>query len=89
VNEKAEPNVRPLGESLTSELILQYAVRVTGQREALYSEIEKHWGNLDFVLHSIAFAPEEDLHARVIDCSQAGFCRGRGTHWQCRIYRRR
>ncbi|MET3124112.1 enoyl-[acyl-carrier protein] reductase I [Oxalobacteraceae bacterium GrIS 2.11] len=74
VNEKAEPYVRPLGESLGSELILQCDVRVAGQLEAVYSEIEKHWGKLDFVLHSIAFAPKEDLHARVIDCSQAGFC---------------
>ena len=73
VNDKAAPYVRPLGESLGSELILQCDVRIPGQLEAVYSAIEKQWGKLDFVLHSIAFAPKEDLHARVVDCSQAGF----------------
>ena len=31
------------------------------------------WGKLDFLLHAIAFAPADDLHGRVVDCSAAGF----------------
>jgi enoyl-[acyl-carrier protein] reductase I len=39
----------------------------------VFERIKKEWGRLDFALHSVAFAPKEDLHARVVDCSAAGF----------------
>jgi len=74
VNARAEPFVRPLAEGLGSTIILPCDIREAGQLEAVYAEIKKQWGKLDFSLHSIAYAPKEDLHARVIDCSQSGFC---------------
>ena len=40
---------------------------------ATFASIAKEWGQLDFLLHSIAFAPREDLHGRVTDCSAPGF----------------
>ncbi len=73
LNAKAEPYVRPLAEGLQSPIIAACDVREAGQLEALFASIEKQWGRLDFVLHSIAFAPREDLHSRIVDCSQAGF----------------
>lgn len=73
VNEKAQPFVRPLAEELGCSIIEPCDVRVPGQLEALFDRIENEWGKLDFVLHSIAYAPKEDLHARVVDCSSAGF----------------
>lgn len=73
LNAKAEPHVRPLAEQLGCELILPCDVREPGQLEAVFQEIQAGWGKLDFVLHSIAYAPKEDLHARVVDCTQAGF----------------
>jgi enoyl-[acyl-carrier protein] reductase I len=39
----------------------------------MFAEIERRWGRLDILLHSIAFAPREDLHGRIVDCSRAGF----------------
>ena len=48
-------------------------VRADGQLDAVFERIDKQWGALDFVLHSIAFAPKEDLHGRVVDCSKEGF----------------
>ena len=48
-------------------------VQVEGQLEAVFDQIRSHWGGLDFLLHSIAFAPREDLHGRVTDCSANGF----------------
>ena len=48
-------------------------VREPGQLEAVFERVAEEWGRLDFLLHSIAFAPKEDLHRRVVDCSQAGF----------------
>jgi enoyl-[acyl-carrier protein] reductase I len=39
----------------------------------VFDVIRELWGKLDFLLHSVAFAPREDLHARVVDCSAEGF----------------
>lgn len=73
LNAKAEPWVRPLAEKVGAELILPCDVREPGQLEAVFDEIQTRWGKLDFLLHSIAFAPRDDLHGRVVDCSQEGF----------------
>jgi len=73
LNEKAEPYVRPLAEKLQSPIIVPCDVREPGQLEAVFARIDNDWGKLDFLLHSIAFAPKEDLHGRVVDCTQAGF----------------
>lgn len=73
LNEKAERHVRPLGEQLAASLILPCDVREPGQLEAVFERIAAEWGRLDFVLHSIAYAPREDLQGRVIDSSAAGF----------------
>lgn len=73
LNDKAKPYVEPLAEQLGAELFLPCDVREEGQLEAVFAAIEKRWGHLDFVLHSIAFAPREDLHGRLIDSSQEGF----------------
>jgi len=73
LNDKAQPHVRPLAEALDSPIIVPCDVRISGQLEALFDRIARDWGELDFVLHSIAFAPREDLHGRVVDCSEDGF----------------
>ena len=73
LNAKAEPYVRPLAEKLASPIIVPCDVREPGQLEAVFDRVARQWGRLDVLLHSIAYAPKEDLHARVVDCSQAGF----------------
>jgi enoyl-[acyl-carrier protein] reductase I len=73
LNAKAEPFVRPLAEELGSPIVVPCDVREPGQLEGVFSRIQKEWGRLDFLLHSIAYAPKEDLHSRITDCSQAGF----------------
>ncbi|HYE01091.1 MAG TPA: enoyl-ACP reductase FabI [Alphaproteobacteria bacterium] len=73
VNDRAEPHVRPLAEGLGAPLILPCDVREPGMLEAVFDRIAAEWGRLDFLLHSIAYAPKADLHGRVVDCSQAGF----------------
>ena len=73
LNAKAEPHVRPLAEKLDSLILVPCDVREPGQLEAVFERVRQQWGRLDFVLHSIAYAPRDDLHARVVDCSQAGF----------------
>lgn len=73
LNEKAEKHVRPLAEAVDSTIIVPCDVREEGQLEAVFDRIANDWGSLDFVLHSIAFAPKEDLHGRFVDCSREGF----------------
>ncbi len=73
LNEKSERYVRPLAEQLQAKLILPLDVEQPGQLEAVFERIRAEWGRLDFVIHSIAFAPRQDLHGRVVDCSLAGF----------------
>ncbi|MBL8669879.1 MAG: enoyl-ACP reductase FabI [Alphaproteobacteria bacterium] len=73
LNEKAKPWVEPLARDLGAEIFLPCDVREEGQMEALFDAVAQRWGRLDFALHSIAFAPKEDLHGRVVDCSRAGF----------------
>lgn len=73
LNEKAEPYVRPLAEQLHAAHILPCDVGKDGELESVFACIRRHWGKLDFLLHSVAFAPKEDLHGRVVDCSLQGF----------------
>ncbi|WP_028793323.1 enoyl-ACP reductase FabI [Thalassobaculum salexigens] len=73
LNDKARPYTEPLSAALGAELFLPCDVREEGQVEALFAALAERWGKLDFLLHSIAFAPREDLHGRVTDCSREGF----------------
>lgn len=73
LNAKAEPHVKPLAEALEAEIFLPLDVRDPQQIDALFLEISEKWGRLDTLLHSIAFSLKEDLHGRVVDCSQEGF----------------
>jgi enoyl-[acyl-carrier protein] reductase I len=75
LNEKAETHVRPLASELKSEIVMPCNVENPGELESVFREIEMRWDTLDFVVHSIAFAPKQDLTSRVVDCTQAGFSR--------------
>jgi enoyl-[acyl-carrier protein] reductase I len=72
-NDKAKPFVEPLAKELEAPIFEPLNVQIEGQLEALFEKIEQRWGKLDFLLHSIAFAPRDDLHGRVVDCSREGF----------------
>lgn len=73
LNDKAKPFVEPVAQRLGIEWLAPCDVREPGQLEALFDEVKARWGGLDFLLHSIAFAPREDLHGRVVDSSAEGF----------------
>jgi len=72
LNDKALPHVHAVTEPLGG-MLLPCDVRVPGQLEAVFERIRAEWGRLDFLLHAVAFAPADDLHGRVVDCSAAGF----------------
>ena len=73
LNDKAEPFVRPLAERLQAPIILPLDVQNEQQIQHVFEEIQTQWGHIDFLLHSIAFAPKDDLSHRVVDSSREGF----------------
>lgn len=73
LNDKTKQYVEPLAREVEATLFMPLNVAAEGELEAVFEEIERSWGRLDFLLHSIAFAPKEDLHGRLTDCSQEGF----------------
>lgn len=75
LNDHARPFVEPLANEVDATITLPLDVEQDGQLEAVFAAVEERWGRLDFLLHSIAFAPKADLQGRVVDCSRAGFAR--------------
>ena len=73
LNAKAKPYVQPLAEQIDASILMPLDVQQPGQMEAVFEQIRTGWGRLDFLIHSIAFAPRRDLHGRVTDCSADGF----------------
>src|SRR3974390_973033 len=73
LNDKAKKHVEPLAKELEASIFMPLDVTVEGQTEQVFERIAKEWGQLDFLLHSIAFSPKEALHGRVIDVGRDGF----------------
>ncbi len=73
LNDKAKPHVQAVADTIGIDRLAPCDVRVPGELEAVFDAVGRDWGGLDFLLHSIAFAPKADLHGRVVDCSAEGF----------------
>ena len=73
LNDKARPHVEPLARELEAQLFLPLDVSTSGALEAVFEGVKAKWGKLDILVHSIAFAPKEDLQGGLLDCSAAGF----------------
>jgi enoyl-[acyl-carrier protein] reductase I len=75
LNERARPYVEPLARELGAKLFMPLDVSVSGELEAVFAAIARDWGRLDVLVHSIAFAPKEDLQGGLLDCSAEGFAK--------------
>jgi enoyl-[acyl-carrier protein] reductase I len=73
LNDKAKPYVEPLARELEAPIFMPLDVAAPGQLEAVFEHIAQHWGELDFVVHSIAFSPKDTLQGRVVDVPHDGF----------------
>jgi enoyl-[acyl-carrier protein] reductase I len=73
LNDKAKKYVEPLCKVLDAPIVMPLDMRQPGQVEAVFDRIAEEWGQLDFVLHSIAFSPKESLQGRVVDVERDGF----------------
>lgn len=75
LNEKARPHVEPVAEEVGASITGRLDVSVPGQLEAIFDRIRAEWGELDILVHSIAFAPREDLQGGLLNCSAEGFAK--------------
>lgn len=75
LNEKARPFVEPLAEALEAEIFEPLDVSMPGQLEAVFDRITSEWGALDVAVHSIAWAPKDDLQGGLLECSAEGFAK--------------
>ena len=67
--------VKPLAAELGSDIVLPCDVTDAASMDAVFAELEKRWGKLDFVVHAIAFADKDELTGRYVDTSEANFNR--------------
>ena len=61
VNDKMKERVEPLAASLGARLIMPLDVTVDAQCDAAFALLKREWGQLDIVVHAVAFAPREAL----------------------------
>jgi enoyl-[acyl-carrier protein] reductase I len=67
--------VRPLAQSLGSTLLMSCDVEDVDSVDAVFSEIGRTWGSLDFLVHAIAFSDKNELKGRYADTSRDNFIR--------------
>ncbi|MFO1363127.1 MAG: enoyl-ACP reductase FabI [Burkholderiales bacterium] len=75
LNEKAKPHVEPLARRLEAPILAPLDVSQPGQLEALFERIARDWGRLDMLVHSIAWAPKDDLQGGLLNVSADGFAK--------------
>ena len=71
--EALEKRVRPLAESLDSQLVMPCDVTDDSSMDAVFEAMKSHWGTVDFLVHAIAFSDREELKGRYVDTSAENF----------------
>ncbi|HKL56387.1 MAG: enoyl-ACP reductase FabI [Roseovarius sp.] len=71
--EALKKRVGPLAEQLGSNIVLPCDVGDMDSVEALFADLEKEWGTLDFVVHAIGFSDKSELRGRYVDTSRDNF----------------
>ncbi len=61
--------VKPLAESVGSQITLPCDVEDLASVDAVFDELKKQWGTLDFVVHAIGFSDKNELKGRYIDAT--------------------
>ncbi len=63
----------PLAESVGSKMLLPCDVEDIASVDAVFEELKKSWGSIDFLVHSIAFADKNELKGKYADTSRENF----------------
>lgn len=73
MNDRALSHVQPVAQTAGASELLALDLSRPEDLDTVFEAVSTRWGRLDFLLHSVAFCPKEDLHGRVVDCSASGF----------------
>jgi len=73
LNDKTRGYVEPLASEIEAPIFMPLDVADPGQLESVFAAIERQWGRLDVLVHSLAFAPKEELRGGLLNCSAEGF----------------
>jgi len=73
LNEKSRKFVEPLAKEVGAQILAPLDVAKPGELEAVFDKVTKEWGRLDILVHSIAWAPKDDLQGGLLDSSADGF----------------
>ena len=71
--EVMEKRVRPIAEGMNAKVIMSCDVTKEDEVKAVFAELEKVYGKIDFVVHAVAFAQREDLMGEFINTSKEGW----------------
>lgn len=71
--EALEKRVRPLAESLGSNILIPCDVTDKTSMDNAFQTLKDNWGEMDFVVHAIAFSDKNELKGRYVDTSVENF----------------
>jgi enoyl-[acyl-carrier protein] reductase I len=71
--EALEKRVRPLAEGVGSSIVLPCDVTDEASMDAVFAELEKTWGKLDFMIHAIAYSDKDELKGEYVDTTRQNF----------------
>jgi enoyl-[acyl-carrier protein] reductase I len=73
LNEKSRGYVEPLARQVNAPIFMPLDVTREAETDAVFERIEREWGKLDILVHSLAWAPKDDLQGGLLNCSALGF----------------
>ncbi len=71
--EALKKRVAPLAAQMGSDFLVECDVTDMNSVDAVFDEIEKRWGKLDFIVHAIGFSDKNELRGRYVDTSRDNF----------------
>ncbi len=72
-NEILLKRVKPLSEEINSKILIECDFNNSSSIDKTVNIIKKEWGNIDFLVHAVAFADKTELNGRYIDTSKENF----------------
>jgi len=75
-NDRLKQNVEELATTIPGAKAVACDVANDGEIDALMQQVQKEFGQLDFLIHSLAFAPREELTGQFVNTTRHGFATG-------------
>jgi len=71
--ERLKESVSALASTIDGSILLPCDVTIDSEIESVYRQVDEQFGRLDTLIHSVAFAPKEDLENEFVKTSRDGF----------------